>query len=292
LVIVAYFKDNTASMSDSLDCRAALQTAESIARQSGAILLQYFERPRRANHKSTSIDLVTEADTASEKFIVDALREAFPDHHIVGEEGGGYGPAPDQTPYHWYVDPLDGTTNFAHRFPVFAVTLALSDPDLRPILGVVYDPTRDESFKAIRGQGATLNGRPLHVSGVRDLSEALVVTGFPYNRWTAEDNNAERFGHFVRRTQGARRVGSAALDLCYVAAGRCDVYWEHGPNPWDVQAGILAVWEAGGKISDYEGELSLKALSGQQTVATNGYLHDQALAVIQLGDAAPRPGQQ
>lgn len=276
-------------MSDSLDLRAALQTAESIARQAGLILMQYYERPRQANHKRTSIDLVTEADTASEKFIVDALRNTFPDHHIVGEEGGGYGPDPNQTPYHWYVDPLDGTTNFAHRFPVFSVVLALSDPDLNPILGVVYDPTRDESFKAIRGQGATLNGRPLHVSDVRDLSAAMVVTGFPYDRWTAEDNNTARFGHFVRRTQGARRVGSAALDLCWVAAGRCDVYWEQGPNPWDVQAGILAVWEAGGRVSDYEGQISRTALSGSRIVASNGYLHDQALAVIQLGDAAPRP---
>lgn len=279
-------------MSDSLDYRAALQTAETIARQAGAILLQYYEQPRQANHKSTSIDLVTEADTASEQFIVNALHKAFPEHHIVGEEGGGYGLSLDQSPYRWYVDPLDGTTNFAHRFPIFAVTLALSDSDLKPLLGVVYDPTRDESFKALRGQGATLNGRPLRVSDVSDLAEALVVTGFPYNRWTVEDNNTERFGHFVRRTQGARRAGSAALDLCYVAAGRCDVYWEHGPNPWDVQAGILAVWEAGGKVSDYAGELSLEALGGHQIVASNGILHDQALAVIQLGDAAPRPRQK
>ncbi len=282
-------KDHIDSMTDSLNLQAALQTAESIARQAGFILMQHYERPRQANHKRTAIDLVTEADTASERFIVDALRQAFPDHHIVGEEGGGYGPAPDQTPYHWYVDPLDGTTNFAHRIPIFSTVIALSDPDLKPILGVVVDPTRGETFKAVRGGGATLNGRPLHVTETRDLAEAMVVTGFPYDRWTAEDNNTERFGHFVRRTQGARRLGSAALDLCWLAAGRCDVYWEQGPNPWDVQAGILAVWEAGGKVSDYAGELSRKALSGNQIVASNGFLHDQALAVIQLGDAAPRP---
>jgi myo-inositol-1(or 4)-monophosphatase len=279
-------------VSDSLDLQAALQTAESIARQAGMILLQYYERPRQANHKSTAVDLVTEADQASEKYIVESLRRTFPDHHIVGEEGGGYGPDADQTPYHWYVDPLDGTTNFAHRFPVFAVVLSLSGPDLKPILGVVYDPTRDDAFKALRGHGATLNGRPLHVSETRDLAEAMVITGFPYDRWTVEDNNGERFGHFLRRTQGARCAGSAALDLCYVAAGRCDVYWEHGPKPWDVQAGILAVWEAGGKVSDYAGDLSQKALSGNQIVASNGYLHDQMLAVIQLGDAAPRPRQK
>ncbi len=276
-------------MPDSLDTQAALLTAESIARQAGAILRQYFERPRSTGSKSTRIDLVTEADRASEAFIVDALRAAFPDHHIVGEEGGGYGPPPDSTPYHWYVDPLDGTTNFAHRFPIFSVSLALSGPDLRPILGVVYDPMYGETYKAIRGQGATVNGRPMHVSDTPTLAEALVNTGFPYNRWTAEDNNAAHFSHFVRRTQGVRRIGAASLDLCWVAAGRFDVYWESGPQPWDVQAGILCVWEAGGTVTDYRGTLSRDALSGTQTLATNGLLHDQALAVLQQGDAAPLP---
>ena len=276
-------------MPDSVDYQAALQTIEAIARQAGAILRQYYERPRRSNHKSTLTDLVTDADATSEKFIVAALRDVFPDHHIHGEEGGGYGPPADATPYHWYVDPLDGTTNFAHRFPVFSVVIALSNPDLNPVLGVVHDPNLNETFKGIRGQGAMVNGRLLHVSDIRDLSESLVITGFPYNSWTAEDNNAERFGHFLRRTQGARRVGSAALDLCYVAAGRCDVYWEHGPNPWDVQAGILCVEEAGGKVTDYAGARSERALLGHQIVATNGFLHEQALAVIQLGDQAPRP---
>jgi myo-inositol-1(or 4)-monophosphatase len=274
------------------DLQTILQTAEGIARQAGALLLYHYERPRQANHKSTSIDLVTEADTASEAFVVAALREAFPDHHIKGEEGGGYDPPTEQTPYHWWVDPLDGTTDFAHRFPVFAVALALSDPDLNPILGVVYDPTRDECFKGIRGHGATLNGRPLHVTGTRNLAEALVVTGFPYDRWTVEDNNSALFAQFVRRTQGVRCAGAASLDLCYVAAGRHDLYWEHGPKPWDVQAGLLFVQEAGGRVSDYKGVLSKDALSGSTIVASNGHLHDQALAVIRLGDAAPRPARQ
>jgi myo-inositol-1(or 4)-monophosphatase len=274
---------------NTLDHLATLNFIEALARQAGAILRQYYETPRQANSKSTAVDLVTEADQASEKFIVDALRHRFPDHHIVGEEGGGYGPAPEDTPYHWYVDPLDGTTNFAHRYPVFAVCIALSDADLNPILGVVYNPMMDELFKGIRGHGATLNGRLLHVSDTRKLAEALVITGFPYNRWTAEDNNAARFGHFIRRTQGARRVGAAALDLCYLAAGRVDVYWEHGPNPWDVQAGILFVEEAGGTVTDYGGERSQTALQGHQIVATNGHLHTQALEVIQLGEKAPLP---
>ncbi|MBI5959795.1 MAG: inositol monophosphatase [Chloroflexi bacterium] len=271
------------------DLQAALSTAERIARQAGAVLREYYERPRQSNYKRTVIDLVTEADTASEKVVVEALRTAFPDHHIHGEEGGGYGPAPETTPYHWWVDPLDGTTNFAHRFPVFSVSIALSDAELNPILGVVFDPTRDETFKGIRGQGATLNGRPLRVSEVRDLSEAMVVTGFAYDRWTAEDNNTERFAHFVRRTQGARRVGSAALDLSYVAAGRCDMYWEAGPKPWDVQAGLLFVLEAGGSVTDFEGKVSPDAQSGTRIIASNGYIHEQALNVIRLGDDAPRP---
>ena len=169
------------------------------------------------------------------------------------------------------------------------MSIALSDAHLNPILGVIYDPTRDESFKAIQGHGATLNGRPLHVSDVHDLSEAMATTGFPYDRWTAEDNNTARFANFVRRTQGTRRAGSAALDLAYVAAGRCDVYWEAGPKPWDVQAGLLCVLEAGGKVTDFAGAWSEEAQSGARILATNGSVHDQALAVIQLGDAAPRP---
>jgi myo-inositol-1(or 4)-monophosphatase len=256
----------------SLDLHATLDRAEAIARQAGALLRVHFERPRHADHKSTDIDLVTE-----------------PDHHINGEEGGGYGPSPENTPYHWHVDPLDATTNFAHRFPVFAVSMALSDPDLYPILGVVYDPMRDECFKGIRGQGATLNGRRLRVSTVSDLAEALVVTGFPYDRWTHPENNTAHVANFVVRTQGVRRVGSAALDLCYVAAGRNDVYWERGPNPWDVQAGLLFVLEAGGTVSDFQGELNRTALSGHYILATNGLLHDQASAVLTLGERAPLP---
>jgi len=276
-------------MPPELDYDAVLDLAECIARTAGAILRQYYEAPPSAASKSTQIDLVTEADRASERYIIPALHEAFPDHHIVGEEGGGAGPARERTPYHWYVDPLDGTTNFAHRFPVFSVSLSLSDPDLNPILGVIYNPMGNETYKAIRGRGAWVNGRRLRVSQVADLSGALVVTGFPYDAWTAEDNNAERVGHFVRRVQGVRRIGSAALDLCSVAAGQCDVYWERGPSPWDVQAGLLCVEEAGGTISDFEGAYSHDALSGARIVASNGLLHDQALEVIQHGDAAPRP---
>ena len=272
-----------------LDHHAILDSIETLARQAGALLRDYYERPRAANHKSTSIDLVTEADAKSEALIVETLRANFPDHHITGEEGGGYGPPPDQAEYHWHVDPLDGTTNFAHRLPIFSVSIALSDADLNPILGVVYSPIVEETFKAIRGAGAFGNGRRLHVSETQDLSGALVVTGFPYNRWTNPDNNLDHFGDFLVRTQGSRRIGSAALDLCYVAAGRCDVYWEHGPHSWDVQAGLLCVQEAGGRVTGYDGQVTREALGGNGILATNGHLHDQAVAVLTQGAAAPRP---
>jgi myo-inositol-1(or 4)-monophosphatase len=275
--------------SQSLDLHAALQTAETIARQAGAILREYYERPRQADHKQVSVDLVTQADRDSEAFIVGALCDAFPAHHIHGEEGGGYGPPPDTTPYHWYVDPLDGTTNFAHRMPHFAVSLALASADMQPILGVVYDPMLEELYKGIQGEGATVNGRPLRVSDITDLAQSLAVTGFPYDRWTSPDNNVEHVANFVVRTQGIRRVGAAALDLCYVAAGRFELYWEQGAKPWDVQAGILFVEEAGGRVSDYSGNRNGDAYRGQKILASNGHVHDQALAVLTLGTKAPRP---
>lgn len=272
-----------------LNLNTALDTAEAIARQAGAILRLHYERARESTHKSTAIDLVTTADKETEAFIVDMLLMAFPGTHIVGEEGGGYGADADSTPYHWVVDPLDGTVNFAHRMPFFSVSLALSGPDLNPLLGVVFDPLHDELFKGVRGQGATLNGRPIAVTKESALERAMLVTGFPYDRWTNPDNNSAQFGHFLRRTQGIRCVGSAALDLCYVAAGRYEGYWESGPNPWDVQAGILFVEEAGGRVSDYSGARSTQALRGHQIVASNGRVHDQMVTVLTQGDAAPRP---
>lgn len=268
---------------------ATLEVAEGITRRAGALLREYYEHPRAANHKSSDIDLVTEADQASEAYIVGALRDAFPDHHIVGEEGGGYGPDPETTPYHWYVDPLDGTTNFAHRYPVFAVSLALSGPDLQPLVGVVYDPMQDETFKALRGQGAWVNGRPLRVSDVDELAAALVITGFPYDVWTSPENNIKHVENFVLRAQGVRRGGSAALDVCYVAAGRADVYWERGARPWDVQAGILCLEEAGGRVSDHQGHDTRDGRSGAYILATNGHLHAPAVRVLTEGDRAPRP---
>ncbi len=272
-----------------LNLETVLETAEAITRQAGEILRLHYERARESMQKSTEIDLVTAADKETEAFIVEALLAAFPGTHIVGEEGGGYGEAADRTPYHWYVDPLDGTVNFAHRMPFFSVSLALSGPDLNPLLGLVFDPLHNEMFKGLRGRGAYLNGRRIHVTQESALERAMLVTGFPYDRWTNPDNNYDQFGHVLRRAQAVRCVGSAALDLCYVAVGRYEGYWESGPNPWDVQAGILFVEEAGGRISDYQGERSLQALQGHQIVASNGLVHDQMVAVLMQGEAAPRP---
>jgi len=274
---------------DSQSLHPVLETAEQIARRAGNILREYYYHPRQSDHKQTNIDLVTEADRDSEAYIVKALREAFPDHHIRGEEGGGYGPAPESTPFHWYVDPLDGTTNFAHRVPHFAVSMALSDAHMHPILGVIYDPMRGECFTTIKGEGVWLDKQPIRVSDITDLGQALVVTGFPYDSWTHPENNVVNVGNFLVRTQGVRRVGSAALDLAYVAAGRYEIYWERGAKPWDVQAGILCVLEAGGKVSDYQGNQNGLAYTGQYIVATNGHLHDWAVAVLTQGDKAPRP---
>lgn len=278
-----------ASSPTDLHLEAALDTAEQIAREAGEIVRLHYERARESMHKSTEIDLVTAADKETEAFIVEALLGAFPGTHIVGEEGGGYGASADQTPYHWFVDPLDGTVNFAHRMPFFSVSIALSDADLNPLLGIVLDPLHNEVFKALRGRGAYLNGRRIHVTQEAALERAMLVTGFPYDRWTNRDNNYEQFGNFLRRAQAIRCVGSAALDLCYVAVGRYEGYWESGPNPWDVQAGILCVEEAGGRISDYHGERSVQALRGHQIVASNTLVHDQMVAVLTQGDAAPRP---
>lgn len=273
----------------SLDLNAALAVADDLARRAGALLLEALQHPRPVSFKG-AINLVTETDRQSEALIVGGLCKAFPDHHIVGEEGGGAGAPRASAPYRWYVDPLDGTTNFAHGIPIFSVSIALAGPDDQPLLGVVYDPTRDEWFRAVHGQGATLNGQRLHVSDIPDVSQAALVTGFPYDRWTNPDNNIETFVSFLLRAQAVARMGSAALNLCYVSAGRFDGYWEKRINPWDVMAGLLCVQEAGGRISNFHGQTD-GVFQGREVVASNGLIHERMLTVIVLGDAAPRPGK-
>lgn len=251
-----------------------LNIAVSAARQAGELLRTRFRTGLVANHKATSIDLVTQADTESEALILGVLRRAFPDYGILAEEGGGNHAASDFT---WLVDPLDGTTNFAHGYPQFSVSIALRCRD-ELVLGVVYDVMRDELYTAIRGQGATLNSQGIRVSGAPGLSHSLLVTGFPYDRQINPDNNLDHFGAFLLRAQGVLRLGSAALDLCAVAAGRLDGYWEFKLKPWDVAAGALMVTEAGGRISGCTGQpFNLEA---GHIVASAPLIHAEMLAVL------------
>jgi myo-inositol-1(or 4)-monophosphatase len=249
-----------------------LNAAVEIARESGALLAKLFTEPVEITYKRRS-DLVTAADRRSEALIVERLQRHFPEHGIVAEEGGGHS-APSE--YCWYVDPLDGTTNFAHGFPMFCVTLGLACRG-EVIAGVVYDPTRDDLYTAERGGGAYLNGRRLQVSRTEKLSECLVATGFPPFA-TNHDLNIKFYFRFTELSHGIRRCGSAALDLCSVAAGRFDGFWELKLNPWDKAAGSLLVTEAGGRMSDIQGRPF--DLLGDDVFASNGLIHDQMLEVF------------
>lgn len=272
----------------SLDLIKVLHEVVGVAKEAGALLKELSLRPLKADTKATSIDLVTEADRKTEALIVSHLRQLYPEHVLVGEEGGQYDHADAEGRYRWYIDPLDGTTNFAHGIPHFSVSLALTNGNGWPILGVIYDPMRDECFAAAQGMGAKLNGRSIHVSSVPTLSGAVLASGFPYDKWYEDDNNAEEWGDFVSRTSGERRFGSAALDLAYVAAGRFDGYWEQKVKPWDVYAGIVLVIEAGGLVSDYNGKQEWLGGSPIRLVASNGLLQAQIIDVLHLGKHAPR----
>jgi myo-inositol-1(or 4)-monophosphatase len=250
-----------------------LETAVEIAREAGALLSTYFER-RIAFETKGEFDIVTEADRASERLVVERLRSRFPSHGIVAEEGGGH-ESPSE--YRWYVDPLDGTTNFAHGFPMFNVTLGLArGSDV--IAGVIYDPVRQEMFTAERGSGAYLNNRRVRVSPVSRLGDSLASTGFP-SRKRRHNVNIHFYYQLAMASHGVRRTGSAAIDLAYVASGRLDFFWEFGLNPWDMAAGVLLVEEAGGKISDMKG--AAHSITGSpHLLADNGALHEQVLKVF------------
>ena len=253
--------------------------AEQIARDAGALLREFYARGVETEYKG-DVDLVTEADRASEKLIVSRLKASFPEHGIVGEEG-----TRDRMDreYRWYVDPLDGTTNFAHGFPVFCVSLGLerrrnkSDADGELVAGVIYDPLRDEMFTAARGQGANLNGRRMRVSPTPRLSESLVATGFPSHKRHANPN-IHFYQQFTLRSHGVRRAGSAALDLAYVACGRIDAYWELNLNPWDTSAGVLLVQEAGGTVTDFAG--GPFQLDSREVLATNGLVREEMIELF------------
>jgi myo-inositol-1(or 4)-monophosphatase len=250
-----------------------------IAREAGALLMEYFHQHLKIEYKGEA-DLVTAADRASEALIRERIRRRWPSHDVLGEEQGLNDQSSD---YRWYVDPLDGTTNFAHGFPVFCVSMALehqavdqrvSGKPASRIAAVIYDPTRDELFSAEQGRGAQLNGKPIHVSRTAALKESLLATGFPSQK-RHKNPNIYFYHQITLHTHGVRRAGSAALDLCNVASGRFDGFWEFNLNPWDTAAGVLIVEEAGGKVTRFDG--SQFELNSHETVASNGLIHDALL---------------
>jgi myo-inositol-1(or 4)-monophosphatase len=260
-----------------LDLQAVLSTAKTLAREAGAILMSHFKNPLITHTKSSSYDIVTQADAEAEALILSALAKAYPTHHRIAEESGESGMQAD---YHWVIDPLDGTVNFAHGLPVFSVSIALADAQLNPLVGVVYNPVDNELFSAVRGGGAFLNDQPIHVSRATTLGESLLASGFPYDKSTDPDNNLNQWGKFLIEARGLRRLGSAALDLCYVGAGRFDGYWEAKLKLWDFMAGILIVEEAGGRVTDYRGGIGEPMIQGARLVASNGHIHQQMIDVL------------
>jgi myo-inositol-1(or 4)-monophosphatase len=250
-----------------------LETAVEIAREAGALVANYHQRHIPFETKG-EFDLVTEADRSSEKLIVERLRSHFPAHAIVAEEGGGHESASE---YRWFIDPVDGTTNFAHGFPMFCISMGLERAG-ELIAGVVLDPIHGELFTAERGAGAFLNNHRIHVSAVAAVSDSLASTGFP-SRKRHHNINIHFYYQLAMASHGVRRTGSAALDLAFVAAGRLDFFWEFGLKPWDMAAGALLVQEAGGRVADMQGA-PLNVAQSDHVLADNAILHDEILAAF------------
>jgi myo-inositol-1(or 4)-monophosphatase len=244
-----------------------LEVAVAAAQEGGRVLMEEFARPVHISYKGDA-DLVTQADKRSEKLVVERLRREFPSHAVVAEEGGG---RESDSPFRWHVDPLDGTTNFAHHFPAFAVSIGLEENG-ELVVGVVFNPANGELFTAERGQGARLNGQPIHVSQAHRLAVSLLGTGFPTHKRT-ENPNIHYYWQFTLASHGVRRVGAAALDLCSVACGRLDGFWEFGLKSWDTAAGTLLIREAGGRVTDFSGK---PFVPGERVcLASNGLIHDE-----------------
>lgn len=252
-----------------------LNFAIETAREAGQILLEKFDCGI-AVHKKGDIDLVTAADLASEALIIERIKSYYPRHSILAEESGNAVVIGGENTWKWIIDPLDGTTNFAHGYPCFCVTIAL-EHDGEIVIGVTFDPTRNELFAAERGGGASLNGKPIRVSNCEDLGDALIVTGFPYDIKHRNDF-ARHLTEMLLSSRGVRRDGSAAIDMAYVACGRFDGFWEEGLNPWDVAAGVLLIEEAGGQLSYYDGKPF--SIYSPPICASNGLLHSQMLKVL------------
>lgn len=246
------------------------------AKEAGLHLKNKLGQRRKVAYKG-AVNLVTEMDLLAEKVIVSTISRHYPTHNILAEEKTT---KQGNSPFRWIIDPLDGTTNYAHGYPVFCVSIALENSG-EIILGVVYDPTREELFLAEKGKGARLNEKKIHVSSVPKLSLSLLATGFPYDLRESPVNNFDHFHNFALRVHAVRRAGSAALDLCYVASGRFDGFWEMKLGPWDMAAGSLIVQEAGGKITDFSGKNL--GLNGQHVLASNGKIHREMLEILKMG---------
>jgi myo-inositol-1(or 4)-monophosphatase len=259
---------------DSSNHDSFISEMSAIAREAGALLMDYFHQHLKIEYKGDA-DLVTAADRAAEKLIRERIAQKWPTHDVLGEEQGLNDRGGE---YRWYVDPLDGTTNFAHGFPMFCVSMALerrlAASEAVRIAGVIYDPTRDELFSAEKGKGAHLNGKRIHVSKTTALKESLVATGFPSHK-RHKNPNIYFYHQITLHSHGVRRAGSAALDLCTVAAGRFDGFWEFNLNPWDTAAGVLIVEEAGGKVTRFDG--SPFELNSRETLASNGLIHEELM---------------
>ncbi len=253
-----------------------LKLAKETAVEAGSMLLRGISRIGWIEHKG-EINLVTEMDMKSEQLIKDRIRSRCPDHQILAEESDV---TSQRSAYRWIIDPLDGTTNYAHGFPIFCVSIALEVEGVVQ-LGAVYDPTRDELFTAVRGGGAELNGNRISVSQTGDLDNALLATGFPYDLRTSEVNNTDHWNAMLPRAQAVRRAGSAALDLCYTASGRFDGFWELKLYPWDVAAGGLIVEEAGGTVTHLGGEPF--NIYSREILASNGKIHLQMADILRRG---------
>ncbi len=258
----------------SLPFDALLDAAITAAQKAGAVLEQYARSGFHIEHKNP-INLVTDADHAAEQCVIDCIRQRFPSHGFLAEERGRVQEC--ASPFLWVIDPLDGTTNFAHGYPAYCVSIGLEFQG-RCLLGVIFDPSRNELFTATQGGGAHLNGQPIHVSDTASLDRSLLVTGFAYDIRETKRNNLDYFASFALKAQGVRRTGSAALDLSYVAAGRFDGFWEVKLNPWDMAAGSVIVREAEGRLTNFSGDdLSIY---GEELVASNGHIHQAMLRVL------------
>jgi myo-inositol-1(or 4)-monophosphatase len=271
--------------------KSYLEAATEIAQEAGKILVEELSRPLDLRYKGDEVDLVTQADKRSEKLIVERLTKYFPDHAIAAEEGTGHESA-SASEFRWHVDPLDGTTNFAHGYPCFCVSIALAQRNTL-LAAVVFNPFYNELFTAARGEGAFFNGKKMRVSKNATVSTSLLCTGFPVRNRKASPN-LQYYGDFTQRSHGVRRDGSAALDLASVAVGRFDGFWEFGLKPWDTAAGVLLIEEAGGKVSDFAG--NPYQLGGPVILATNGLIHEEmraiALEISQRNPTAPhRPAE-